>query len=198
MHSQRASRPPALVYGEGEPLPLPLALPCPLRPKAVAPLQHPPLISFAPPPARAPLSSVLHLWPFCREKMDGDFFSISPPISGIAIHFLASSCPADVGQRGSPCRRRGKGGGGCWRGALVYSGRHRPRASYFGQAQRVPLTSLPPDLASLRLASDLRHPFVGTPGARGTRQNGASGFRSLRFAPLARFARSRPYHRKVR
>ena len=90
---------------EGEPLPLPLALPCPLRPKAVAPLQHPPLISFAPPPARAPLSSVLHLWPFCREKMDGDFFSISPPLSGIAIHFLASSCPADVGQRGSPCRR---------------------------------------------------------------------------------------------
>lgn len=157
MHSLRASQPPALVYGEGEPLPLPLALPCPLRPKAVAPLHHPPLISFAPPPARAPLSSVLHLWPFCREKMDGDFFSISPHLSGIAIHFLASSCPAGVGQRGSPCRRRGKGGGGCWSGALVYSGRHRPRASYFGQAQRVPLTSLPPDLAPLRSAPLARY-----------------------------------------
>lgn len=112
MHYKRASRPPALIYGEGEPLPLPLALPCPLRPEAEAPLHHPPLISFAPLPAGAPLSSVLHLWPFCREKMDGDFFSISPTLSGIDIHFLASACPAGVGQRGSRCRRRGKGGGG--------------------------------------------------------------------------------------
>ena len=138
MHLNRASRPTALIYGEGEPLPLPLALPCPLRPSAVAPLQHPPLISFAPLPAGAPLSSVLHLWPFCREKMDGDFFSISLPLSGIAIHFLAAACPAGVGQRGSRCRRRGKGGGGCWSGALVYSGRGRPRVCYFRQDESAP------------------------------------------------------------
>lgn len=104
MHSLRASRPPALVEGEGEPLPLPLALPCPLRPSAVAPLHQPPLISFAPPPAKGSFSPSLHLWPLFREKMDGDFFSNSPPLSGIAIHFLASACPADVGKGGARCR----------------------------------------------------------------------------------------------
>lgn len=111
MHFLRASQPTALFYGEGEPLPLPLALPCPLRPKAVAPLHHSPLISFALPPAMVALSSALHPWPLCREKMDGDFFSISPTLIGIAIHFIASVCPADEGQRGNRCRRRCKGGG---------------------------------------------------------------------------------------